>query len=117
MTIVKWLNSNGILIYSELAGAMASFEFRNPDYIELGDEFIRELVNFTKEALKNPDNFYHDNDKASVIYNLISENCASLNLQFAIDKMQDKLHKIKVGDEIDNLMVQVISCTIQTCDK
>jgi|GEM_PF-5298544 len=120
MQIIKWLNDNEVLISSQLASAMAAFEFHNGK-LSLTDELvgglIKELVKFTKEALQDRDNFYGKGDKASTVYNLISENCASHGLQRAIDEIENRLHEWKVCDEIDCLIVEIVACTVQCCDK
>lgn len=118
--IVKWLNENGVLISSKLASAMAAVEFHNGGLgliDKLANDLIKELVKFAKEALKDEDNFYNEDDKAGKIYNLIVGGCASHELQNAIEEVEDRLHKWQIGDEIDCLIVEVIVCTVQCLDK
>ena len=116
MTIVKWLNDNDALISKKLADAIAAFEFHNSQTIdESASEFVKELVKFTKEALDYPDKFYHDGeDRAGAIYNIISENCASGELQGAINKIESDFHEWKLGDELDDLIVEIINCTVES---
>lgn len=117
-TVVKWLNDNGIEISKKLADAMAAFEFHNCGTIDdLARNFVEQLVKFTREALQDSDNFYHDSeDKAGVIYNLICENAASHELQAAWDEIEDRLHTINGLDEIDNLVNEVIACAVKAYD-
>ena len=115
MTIVKWLNDNDVLISKKLADALAAFELHNSQTIdESASEFVKELVKFTKEALEYPDKFYHDGDRAGAIYNIISEDCASYELQGAIDKIESDFHEWKLGDELDDLIAEIINCTIES---
>lgn len=115
MTIVKWLNDNDVLISKKLADAIAAFEFDNSQTIDgLASELVKELVKFTKEALEDTDNFYRNNDHAGVIYNIISEDCASYELQGAIDKIESDFHEWKVGDELDDLIFEIINCTVES---
>ena len=116
MTIVKWLHTHGVKISQKLAEMMAVFESHNPRDIELRNEFMKELVMFTKETLIN--SYSHKEDeKVAVIAMSIGESAASQNLQLVIDKIQDDLHTIEINDEIDCLMLEVIACTVQSCDE
>jgi hypothetical protein len=115
MKIVKLLNDSGVLISKKLADTIAAFKFHNCGSIdELASDFVKKLVKFTKEALQDSENFYQDDDYPRKIYNLISEDAASRELQDAIDKIEDDLHEWKVGDELDNLIVEIIACTVES---
>lgn len=46
----------------------------------------------------------------------MDETSASHELQASIDDIEDRLHTIQLLDEIDNLMCQVIICTVDCCD-
>lgn len=117
MQVVRWLNENGITISKKLADAMAIFEFHNCGTVDdLASNFVKNVVLFAKEAIADPDNFVWNNDKIAVLINQVYESGGSIELQASIDDLEARLHTMRALDEIDNLLNELINCTVKSCD-
>jgi hypothetical protein len=115
---------SGVVITKDLADAIAAFEDKHGDKSEdphafgkldeLAGEFVKALVKFAREALEDPDNFYHESDEATAITLILFENGAGVEMQDAYDEIEGRLGSIEGGDEAYNLLIEVINAVVLT---
>lgn len=110
-----------VLKSDDLDLAVQEFEAKNGKLEEVCPTFVDQFVAWIKECLTDEDNFpieidgqaWTVNDKAEKIYNLFSEDCTPHSVDNLIDELEDKLHSIKVCDEIDNFIMALIEAIVQ----
>lgn len=100
----------------KLQQAIARFEVMHGAIEEVCPQFVEAIVEFTQEELKNEDNFTDwqgiiENDdltKSGILLNMIYEDCWVQKYQDEYDRLEDTLHPVIVGDEIDELIVEIV---------
>lgn len=109
----------GVWILTDLFEAIGTLEFtnNNQDVDKLAGDFVAELVKFSYNLLQNPDNFENNPDKADAIVQKFYQGDLTSNLQIEWDNLQERLHPIELGDEIDDLLNGVIKSIVYTFDE
>lgn len=101
---------------AKLQEAIASFEAMHGAIEEVCPQFIRAIVEFTQEGLRNKDNFINwcgiseidPLTKARILLNHIYEGDWALKYREEYKRIEFNFHSIKLGDEIDTLMVKIV---------
>ena len=104
----------------KLQEAIARFEAMHGAIEEVCSQFVGAIVEFTQEELKNEDNFTDwqgiiENDdlaKARILVNTIYEGAWVAKYQDEYDRLEDSLHPVILGDEIDVLMVEIVRAIV-----
>ncbi len=105
---------------TKLQEAIAHFESMHGAIEEVCPQFVGAIVEFTQEGLKDQDNFTDwqgivetdDLAKAGTLINQIYEDGWAVKYQDEYDRIEDALHTIMLGDEIDVLMVELVRAIV-----
>jgi hypothetical protein len=100
---------------TKLQEAIAHFESMHGAIEEVCPQFVRAIIEFTQEGLEDEDHFTDwqgivetDNlTKGGILLNHIYENDWAVKYQDEYERIEDVLHPIILGDEIDVLMVEI----------
>ena len=117
MTIINWLNDNGVLISKNLADAMIAFEFKHNTTVnnKWVSELIEEVIKFTQKLLSDSENLRQNINKVEIIHEVILQLEPHSLLRMAIYRvffeLTDKVQDFQIGDETDNLIVELVRCT------